>query len=276
MDVVNEIAQRKTYTINQIMDYMDCSLCYHLKYIKGYAPSDTFLADNKNVAYQEAVIETIRYYYLEHQNKKPPALKSLYDKFYTLWLDKTGTTDRGSILTRKIEDSGRHAREERSKYIQKGYDTLRKFYGQNAKIRQAVLAVQHPYHIQMKQMSVSGEFDLVREVMNEKTREREIELVSFQLSTRKPDESRIKHDLNLSAMAFGFEQTFETRPDRFILSYINRGQDVPIYRGTSEYNRMFAILDGFQQSVERVTPFPRPGAHRVASPYKELCDNYQY
>ena len=271
-----EIAQRKNYTVNQILDYMDCSLCYHLKYTKGVlAPAD-FLANNQNVAYQEAVLETIRFYYLEHQNGRPPELKTLYDKYLTLWQEKTGTVSSGSILTRELKDSTKMAREKNSKYIGKGYEAIQKFYNQNATIRQAVLAVQHPYDIEMKQLSVTGTFDLVREVMNEKKREREIELVSFQLGIRKPDESKLKHDLNLSAMAFGFEQAFETRPDRFILSYINRNENIQIYRGLDEYKRMFAVLDGFQQSVDTITPYPRPGAHKIASPYKELCDNYTY
>lgn len=276
MEKQPEIIQRKTYTIQQVIDYTECSLCYYLKYIKKAQPAPGFLADNQNIAYQEAVLETIRFYYLEHQNGKPPALKTLYDKYYRLWLNKTGKEESASILTRKAEDSTKHAREKRSKYINMGYETLRKFYGQNAKTKQAVLAVHHPYEIKLEEMSITGNFDLIREVMNPKTKRREIELVSFQLSQRKPDERTVLHDLNLTAMSYGFKETFDVLPDRFSLYYINRNETVSVFRETNEYKRMFAVLDGFRQSVDTIVPYPRPGAHRLPSPYKDICDNYQY
>lgn len=269
-----EIMQRNTYSVQQILDYTECPLCYHLKYIEGRPPSTEYLADNNNIYYQEAVLETIRHYYILHQQGKPPKLKALLDKYYSLWLEKTGMEDNGSILTRKIEDSGRHAREKRSKYITIGYDTLRAFYEKNATLPQAVLGVHHPYSIALKELTVTGEFDLIREIAGKKKDERQIEVVSFQLTKRKPDISIIQKDFKLTAMFFAFEQMFEVQPDRFTLYYINRDEEIPVVRSIEEYKRMLSVLDGFRQSVDTIPPYPRPGAHRFGSPYKELCDNY--
>ena len=270
-----ETIQRKRYSMEQLMDYMDCSLCYHLKHEKKLPAPQSSLTDNKNVIYKECVEESIRFYYLEHQQSKPPTLKSMYDKFYSLWMDKTGTRDRNSILTRQLEEAGKHGREERSRYITKGYETIKKFYGQNAKKKQAILAVNHPYEIILDDMILVGKFDLIREVMG-KDKRREIELVSFQLSTRKPEEDTLNRDISLTAMEYAFRQMFETAPDKFLLNYINREEDVRIFRDLNDYKRLFATLEGFTKSVSTVPPFPRPGAHRIYSPYKEYCDNYRF
>ena len=265
----------KEYTIKQILDYMECPLCYHLKYVKRLPPSKDALIDDKNILYQECIQESIRYYYLEHQQGKPPTLKEMYNKFYSLWMDKTGTRDRNTIFTRSIEDSGKHGREERSRYITKGYETIQKFYGENAKKKQAVLAVNHPYTIQLDQSAVVGEFDLIREVMNPKTKRREIEIVNFQTTTRKPDESILQTDLSLTGMAFAFEQMFQTTPDRFIVDFINRKEQVELHHYATDYKRMFSIIQGFILSVDN-PPYPRPGAHRVHSPYKLYCDQFTF
>lgn len=271
---MKEIEQRRTYDIQEILDYTECSLCHHLKYIQNRRPSNSFLADNPNIVYQEAVLETMRYYYINHQQGKPPELKALFDKYYTLWLEKTGTQDDGSILTRKLEHATKHEREKRSKYITIGYDTLRAFYEHNARTPQAILGVHHPYTIELKSMLVSGYFDVIREVEGKKKGERDIEVVSFQLSKKKPDVSAISKDLKLTAMFFGFEQLFEVKPDKFTLYYVNRNEEIPVFRSIEEYKRMLSILDGVQHAIEHVPPYPRPGAHRFDSPYKELCDNY--
>lgn len=264
----------KQYTIQEILDYMDCPLCHHLKYIKGLPPSQDYLMDNPNVHYQEAVLETMRYYYTLHQQEKPPTLKALFDKYYTLWLEKTGTEDDGSILTRKLEHSTKHEREKRSKYITQGYDTLRSFYDLNAQTPQAILAINHPYTIKLGEMTVTGYIDVIREVEGHKENTRNIEILSMQLSKRKPDRSAIQTDLKLIAMALAFEQMFQVRPDAFKLHYVNREEIEPFIPDTGQYTRLVAIIDAFGKSVDTVDPYPRPGAHRFGSPYKELCDNY--
>lgn len=272
--------QRKTYTVQQILDYMECPLCYDLKYNKGIPPSSDFLAHHKNIAYQEAVLETIRFYYFEHQAGSPPALKTLYDKFYNFWADKTNEPKRIEILGQNTSQQTVKQKQESSKYIKMGYETLKKFYGQNSQIKQAVLAVHHPYTIEMNELVVEGTFDLVREIetLHKRSKKpmREIQLVNFQLTTRKPDLKMLENDLQLSAMLFGFTQTFGVAPDKFLLQYLNREEEVMVYKEEQHFKRMLVMFEAFNQSVETITPYPRPGAHIYGSPYKELCDNYIY
>lgn len=268
--------QRNTYTIEQILDYMDCSLCYHLKYDAKVSPSTETLLSNKNIIYQQCMNETIHFYYIQHQQGQPPTLKKVYDKFYGLWMEKTDTLEQNSIFTRSLEEASRHSREERNKFITKGYQGLKTFYAQNAKQKQAILAVNHPYEIVLDNAIITGSFDLVREVMGAESKRREIEIVSFQTTKRKPDEEIIKHDFALTVMHYAFYETFQTQPDNFIINYVNRNEEVKVTRDLNEYRRMLAIIESFVSSVESIRPYPRPGAHLLYSPYKSHCDNYQF
>lgn len=268
--------QRKTFTTEQILDYMDCSLCYHLKHEKKLIlPAETFL-ENKNLIQQQCVQETIRYYYLEHQQGRPPSLKKVYDKFYSLWMEKTDTLEQNSIFTRPLEEATRHAREERSRFITKGYETLKTFYGENARLKQAILAVNHPYQIVTEKAIITGSFDLIREVIGKESKRREIEVVSFQMTKRKPDEAVVKQDFVLTTMHYAFYETFQTAPDNFVIKYLNRGEELIVTRDLNDYKRMMSVIEGFALSVDTLPPFPRPGAHFFHSPYKTYCDNYQF
>lgn len=254
---------------------MDCSLCYHLKYVEKVTPAAALVIDDKNQIYQECMQEAIAYYYSGHMEKNPPTLKQMYDKFYTRWLEKTDNVGRNSILTRRLEDAGRHKREENSRYVQRGYDGIQKFYRQNAQLPQSILAINHPFEVVFDEVIITGEFPVVREVMGSDKRRR-IQVVNFPLSTRKPDEDVLQRDLSLTMMALGFRHTFQADPDELLLHYINRDELIPIRRSANDYSRLLSVLEAFLQSVDTVKPFPRPGGHRGYSPYKEYCDNYRF
>lgn len=266
----------KKYTIEQVLDYMNCPLCYHLKHEKEVALPKNFLIDNKNIAYQEVMFETIRYFYIEHQKGKPPTYKKLCDKFYRSWLEKTDSLDTMSILTRKMKNATRDAREEQSRYVKEGYRSLENFYKNNASTKQAVLAVNHPYNIKIKGIEITGNFDLVREILNPKSKLREIQLVNFQLTRQKPSEEDLNNNLELLTMALGFKQIFGVHPDQFILYYPSRNDSVHLIHEPNDYRRSLQVLNAFRMSVDSVPPYPRPGAHKTLSPYKEYCDNYKF
>ena len=256
---------------------MDCPLCYHLQHELKIDSSNPFLTESKNQIAKDAMELSIRYYYSHHQQGKPPALKDVYNKFYNYWLEQTkGYTDKESIFSRKIEESGQNYRSKNNQYVMNGYERLNQFYRKNLEQKQAVLVVNHPYEIIMDDLIITGTFDLIREVPGAKKTERKVELVSFQYSNRKPDESKFAQNLHLTAMQFAFEQTFHTPPDRFVLQYINRGEEYEHKVGVEEYKRMLRIFDSFGQSVDKIPPYPRPGGHIRYSPYHELCNHYEF
>ena len=272
---LKQYIQRK-YTVEQVLDYMECPLCYHLKHEKKIPLKEDFLADNKNIAYQEAMFETMRYFYIEHQKKKPPTYKNLCDRFYRSWLEKTDSLDTMSILTRKLKNATRDAREEQSRYIKEGYKGLENFYSYNSSGKQAVLAVNHPYTIRLKSIEIEGKFHLVREIYNPQSKLREIQLIVFHLGKQLHTEETLKTDLNLLSMGLGFKEIFGVHPDRFILYYPSKGESVEISHKMSDYKKAIHIFNAFRLSVENIPRYPRPGAHKTISPYKKYCDNYEF
>ena len=266
--------QRQTYTIEQVLEYMDCSLCYHLKYHEKRIPPAGDWSSSKNFIYKDCMKETITYYYTGHMEKNPPTLKQLYDKFYSRWLERTGGIEENSILTRKLENARKDKRNELSSYVTKGYEAIRSFYETNASLKQAVLAVNHPYEIVFDNAIISGEFPIIREVVVKN--KRKIELIDFSFSTRKPDESILQKNMSYSMMALAYRDVFQSDPDEFQVYFPARKESISLYRTANDYKRLFSIIEAFLRSVNRIDPFPRPGGHLGFSPYKELCDNYQF
>lgn len=268
-------SQRKTYDIQQIVDYMECPLCYHLKYEKKLNPRDILLNENKNQIAKESLKDSVYHYYIRHQQGKPASLKELYNKFYIKWSQETGTVDKNSIFTRSLEDGTRHKREERSKLVTKGYESLKRFYATNATKKQAVIAVNHPYEINLNNIIIKGTIDLIREVETN-SNERKIELVMFQFGTRKPNVEEFNKNIYLSTVSLAFIQMFDIPPDNIVLKYINRDEEYSVYFDSSDYKGLMKTIEAFSKSVDTIDPYQRPGGHIKYSPYQEMCNNYKF
>lgn len=264
----------KHYTIEEILKYLNCSLCHHLEYNLKVIPTKKALHNNKNNYYKEALSETVAYYYRGHTDKKPPSLHQLYNKFYQLWMAKNGTENENSIFTRSFENAGHLNREAESKYVQSGYESIKNFFNYNNNTKQSVLAYNYTYEIPIKDAVITGVIPLIREV--EIGSRREVQLVVFSSSRKKPNLEHIKINLDYILQSFAFNHTLRVVPDKFIVYYLARDEEVEVYYNTNDYKRLFATIEGFVDMVNVVKPFPTAGVHTYSSLYKDVCDSYDF
>ena len=265
-----------SYTTEQVLDYMMCPLCYHLKHVQQLPLPKSFSIDSHNVYYQEAMYETIRYFYMEMQKKKAPTYKKLCDKFYKSWLERTDTVDTMSILTRDLDNASVSSRSIQSKYVPEGYKVLKQFYIYNQDTKQAILAVNEPYNIRIADADFSGNFQVIREVLNPSTKLREIQLVEFQLGRIKPALEDLNKNIELLTMGIGFKEMFKIQPDKFVVYYPAIDEEFILQQQLNDYKRTLQTLNAFRMSVEVIPPYRRPGGHPASAPYADYCEKHQY
>lgn len=259
--------QRPVYQYQEIKDYMNCPLCHHIEYIEKQKVSSNYYEENKKIASDESLIETINYYYYLHMENKPPSLKEVYNKYIT-------TLNKKLDLDRNSKDLISEVTSTTTKNITKsGYKYLRYFYKWNANTPQAVIAVNHTFKVAYDELVVEGTFPLIREVKG-KGKDRELEVVIFgQLSATSERESLVEEtDATLYLKAF--KEAFGVTPDNLKVYSIERGKEYEVYRNESDLKRLEHMFLGFHQSVGKVTPYQRVGAHRRRGKFKRECDNY--
>lgn len=271
VDVSKEI---RKYDIEEILTYLDCSMCHHLKYNLRLTPPATAFSTQKNVYFKESINEAIAYYYRNHSEKKPLQIKQLYNKFHQSWVSKNDTQDEVSILTRSLDDAGYHERKKENKYIHSGYQMLQKFFGYNNRIKQSVLAFNESYNLPVGDTLIEGTIPLIREV--EVAGRREIHLVNFSTSKKSIKTLEIKNNFSYMLHAFAFQQMLNINPDKIIVYNLHKDEETPIYYTRSDYKRLFNILESFSQMIGNVKPYPTVNIHTYSTLYKDLCDNYNY
>ena len=264
----------KHYTVDEILTYLDCSLCHHIKYNLKLKPPEEILTSQKNIFFKESIHLAVAYYYQQLQQENVPELKSLYNKFYKAWLHKTDTKEDASILTRDLENSGHIDRRNESNYITKGYKWLQQFYQYNSQIEQSIIASNYSYELVFGDSIIDGEIPLIREV--DVNGRKEIQLVLFSLSQKNLNQQSIKNNFTNMLHAFAFQQLLKIHPDRIVSYQFNKSEETTVSFSTNDYKRLLNILESFFQSVDNVKPYPTTSVHTYSTLYKNLCDNYNY
>lgn len=266
--------ESKHYTIEEILTYLDCSLCHHIKYNLRMEPPAGLISSKKNILFKESIHESILAYYTEIQNKKDPDLQYLYEKFYTTWLRKNDKMEESSILTRDVNQSGLRGQNEREKYVNNGYKMMKNFYTFNNQISHSIVTFNYNYQLNIGGSFIDGKIPLIREIKPDK--KRYLQLVFFSQNQKNLSETEIKGNFAYMMHSFAFQQLFKLVPDSIIVYNIKRDEVTEIHYERNDFKRLLNILQSFFMMIDKVVPCPTTSVHTYATDYKDLCDTYNY
>lgn len=259
--------------IEEVFDYLVCPLKHHMKHGKGLEETDTNAV--QATAYKEALHQTLYHYYSSLQQGRVPTLKQMYEKFAKLWHEKSDLPMEG-VFVDDLAQSTRMARIRKEKYLHQGYELIRKFYKENEKIEQFVIAVNHEYRIAVGDVVIKGHFELIRERVDKKAQSRFIEVVDFRTSLKKPEGFFLRNDLHATFMHYAFASTFKSKPDAFVLDYLGAGEAIEFTRDEKDYKRMMATLSAVAGGIARKETYPRQGFHCKQCPFKDACERWEF
>lgn len=262
-----ELKELKTYTYEEVKDYMRCPLCYHIEHVEREKVSTDYYREHQRIASDKAMLSAVYYYYFRHLEGNPPSLKEMYNKYYRELNRLSGEPMDKKFITDTVTNSqGRST-------VRNGYKWIRMFYEWNAKTPQAVISVNHPFYLEYEELRIEDTFPILREIQNDKG-QREIELLMFGQTSKNSPEASLVQDTDATILLKGFQEAFEMNPDSFRLFSLEKGKAYDIYRNESDLKRLESSFLGFYQSVNNVAPYQRLSAHPYHGKFKHLCDAY--
>lgn len=269
---------KKEYSLKEFLSYMNCPLQHDFIYNKKILNNENIMGntDMKGKAYKDALATTISYYYSQRMAEETILLKGLYSKFQKTFYDLVGYEGEKNPFDRDISETRHLVQMDKKKYINKGWEAIKKFYDDAEKEQQVIIAHNYPFKIPFGNIYITGNIDLIREVKDEYSPNRFVEVVSYSPSQRLPDEFTINHDLYITFMYYAFNYIFKNPPDRFVMSYISLKKELIVYRTKKEYNRLFASIKYFEEDINKKELYPRQGINCNICPVKEYCDKYYF
>lgn len=270
--MMNEILE---ISIEEIFDYMQCPLKHHIKHTKGM--KENTHDGKQEIAFRKAFHQTVYYYYSHMQTEegRTPTLKQLYEKFSKLWYEMSDLKFEG-VMVDDLAQSTRAARVRREKYLNQGYAMLKNFYEENEGVEQYIIAVNHDYRISFGNIVVKGKFELIRERLDKKTKNRFIEVVDFRTGKRKPEGFFMRNDLHATFMHYAFAVTFKNQPDYFLLDYPSTNDSVRFVRNNNDYKRMLSVVKGVANGMNEGDIYPRQTFQCKQCPFKDVCDVWKF
>lgn len=244
-------------SIDEIKDYMQCPIRYKFVHVDRLpAPFDS------EKYYKECLKLTIFFYYFCMIEKKDISFDVVLRKWESLWFNKNMTSNfTDDYLRSKSNEAVTHLT-----------DFYKKIYGEKI----IPIAVNFPYEAVLpggENLHVVGSIDLIR-VVNDKTAQRETQIVSFHVSKHLPDEFTIKNEISSTVASYVFRKTFKTKEDRIKIISVAHKSDSVTTRTPGDFNRCEAIIRNVCAGIRGKVFYPVPA--RNVCPrcsYRLFCIN---
>lgn len=263
-------------TLDELHAYLECPLKYK------FTHKDEISIDKANsIIFKSAVHKTISFFFFSVMNGQLPSLAQMKDKWSTMWEE---TFNPQSIVDQILsthpslhyKNKGKFRDPEVTKYQMNGIEMIYNFYHFNKDNPGNIIGVDLPYRVVLGDVTVVGNFELVREIIDSVSGKRYIEIVDFKTGTDAVDPFLVKHDLDLSLASYAFRELFQSTEDRVKYHYLKTGRDIIIHKQESDFARMKSIVNGVRQGVQSELYYPRQSHMCKSCSYKDICDRVKF
>ena len=244
-------------SIDEIIDYKDCPQLYKFRHI-DMLPERKTIKDH----YKDCLKRTISFYYYCMIDKREKSLDNIFSRWESLWF---------------AEDAEQNFTEEE---IREGSNRavvmLRNFYEYNKREKVFPVAVDFRYETVFEgnpNVHVTGEMDLIK-VVNDKTKDRQTDIVFFTQSRVLPDDFFSNVDLRYTLSSYAFRKNFKAKETSVIACNIGKKKNTYIKKTGTDYDRAKKIIYNIASGIESRIFFPSDNPVTCnRCKYKVFCMN---
>ena len=226
-------------SMQEILDYKNCPQQYKFKHV-DFLPEKKELKDH----FKEIIRQTMSYYYFCMIDKKEKSLNNLFSKWEQLW------------FCDEIEQNFKE--EDIRERSNMAVNLLKNFHRYATKENVTPIAVDFKYDAMFEgvtNLHVLGTIPLIK-VLNDKTKQRETNLVFFSYAQAMPDDFLSKIDLNTTVASYAFRNSFDTKESNVILCNIGKKQEIAVQKSGSDFVRARKMLYNIAAGIENRIFYP--------------------
>jgi CRISPR/Cas system-associated exonuclease Cas4 (RecB family) len=227
-------------SVSEILDYKKCPLYYQFRYVNG-------IEEDLSVPQEihDEIHRLIYFFYYGVMDNKPALdILALKKKWGKMWFkDIDGEK---YILTPKND---------RSEAGIKAVPLIEHFHNFACQRPCMPLAVEQSFSVDIGDHTVSGMFEVVREVQDGPRRL--IEITNYKTGTQVPIQWNVDYDLSLSLQSYAFRQLFNAKEQRILVHYLRSDRVFATHRSNDHFDRMAKTIDLVARSITRGLFYPR-------------------
>ncbi len=209
-----------------------------------------------------------------------PKLSQLKDKWASVWQEMSNATidDILTVHASPLDDSaGTIAkRKPADKLGITGMEMIHNFYHFNKGNPGNVIAVDLDYRTAIGDITITGKFELIREIVDVSDGKRYIEIVDFKTTSEDLEPFLVKNDFNLTVASYAFRNLFNVTEDRIKYHYLKTGRDIIIRKSENDFNRMKATVQGVADAIAAKHFYPRQTFMCKTCEMKDICDRVKF
>lgn len=260
-------------SINDIHNYLSCPVKYKLQ-----AVDQMKIKPPKQVLYKQSIHKTISFFFNAAQNGWVPTLAQMKDKWANIWKEAVDH-EPFDILAPRLSEAKKRPSQlniQDQKMNTQGLEMIYNFYNFNKGNPGNVIAVDLDYRVPIGGITITGKFELIREIVDAQDGKRYIEIVDFKTSSDDIEPFLVKNDFNLTVASYAFRNLFQSTEDRIKYHYLKTGRDIIITKNESDFKRMKAVVDGVANAIKSESFYPRQTHMCKVCEFKDLCDRLKF
>jgi CRISPR/Cas system-associated exonuclease Cas4 (RecB family) len=240
---------------------MDCPVKYALRYKAKVEPE--FITSKE--AYSKTLHTCIYHFWYKLMDGGKVTEDDILDKWESLWFE-------GHKVSK--EDVMYGTKKEKTDMGYKGVGILQSFF-RNVKYNPGVpICIAKEYSAPIGDNFITGKFELVREVKDNATNRRVIEIVDYKSGDIVPDNILVDSDIALTMQSYGFRHMFQSREQRLTYYYLKAGREIQTHREAWQYKKMISTVTNVCKAIEQSIYYPRQSYLCKSCPFKNFCDDW--
>lgn len=243
-------------TLEQVLDYIECPVIYHLKHRCGIKFRPSVEHD-----FDETIHKAIASFYTNLMSGKIMTAEQMKNKWDALW---------AKDLT-KQQIIGASTNDPKRILHVKGVEMLVHFHQRALKGDGPgiPICINEDFSVEIGRHLLTSKWELIRE--GRKKGKPIVEVVDFKTLEKKPSWYMAKQDLSLSAQSLGFRKLFQAKEDRIVFHYIKHGKEYYTSRDSNDIRKFMKIIHQVATSMEKNIIYPRQSIKCKKCRYNAHC-----
>lgn len=263
-------------TVDQILTYLECPMKYKMKYVYGIKEEKDL-----KIEFRKALHQITFFYYTSLLNGNMPTMKIMKNKWSHIWsaaFDEVGKVEDFLLKPRRYSGKGMAIRSEakEAKFNRDGFEMIHNFYMNHTEKKFVPILINQDYRFSFDDITVIGNFELIREILDIESGSRFIDIVDIKTSSSTMSSFLLENDLRSTMASYAFREVFKGKEDRICFHYMKNGEETFTRRSEKDFNRMKAIVKDVVKCIQQEVFYPRQTFLCSSCPFEKECSSLKF
>jgi hypothetical protein len=245
-------------SVKELITYALCPMAYKFKYVDNIETMYLNLVEK----YEDDIHKFMYAYHSHIQNNDSVGADTVKRIWGSLWIGEKNKQDLIFMSTGDNRDTWNKRRKQ-------GIENLMTYHNKGPKIIGVPVLINYGFKVPVhKDIYLTGNFELVQQL------NKRVQLINFKADSKRLTKDIINKELETTAMAYAFRESFSESEDDLIVYYVDKNKINHTKRIKNDFDILKYSALNIAISIKNKLFYMSPNDKCISCIYKANCDKY--